>query len=286
MDLADTEHRPLKHMAALLAHGEGDVLAAPVPALLDALVRVLVPEGCRVAVGEPTDPALPALIVAAGRVYVDVGRRHDFSLSDDLLAFALGQDPDIRLIHLATPAQPTGAVVPPALIRRLARGSVPILVDHRWAVDGGLRPGVHVADGRLSLLRATVDGEPSGLLVASAGDVARLRAHLADATASALATVDIPRGGVRQAHLRRHRSLASALAALPRVDVTRGAGPAVYVRVRGFDAAELVAALAQEGVQAEAYPGRLCREGVAVPVPGPRKPRAAIVAAFRHIVTA
>lgn len=270
---------------ALGLPGADALVAGSVEALVRATIVCLVPPGGRVLLARPCPELYTRLVFETGRVYVDVGRRHDLRFDVDALRFAL-REPDVALVVIDSPGDPSGVCLPSATLVALARGRVPLLVDRRAAADGGLAGGAPGRGAVLELLAAPPGGpRDGGFLAGPCAFVQPIAAAVADKGPRAPSLEGAARGAaVAVRHVAAARRLRAALRALPGLVVAPGAAPFVYVRVLGRTADELAAALAVGGIEVAAFPGAHARDGVRILAPLAERDRRRVVAAVARLV--
>lgn len=257
---------------------------------LEAIVEALVPPGGRVALAEPTGDALRACIPALGRVYVDVGRRHDLRIDLAGLDFVLRHDPDVALVYAATPDPPTGTGLSARSLASLARRPPQLVIDRRYAADGGWGEGRTEPPGALVLRGWPGSAPPSGRRAVLSGpalvvDLVADRWQGPDPGWPSLMAMEAWARSSRVEE-RAARALRAALRRVPGLLVAPGSAAWVYVRIPGVAADALAMCVRASGAVVTAFRGALHREGVRVEAPRSAAGRRAVVDAVRGALTA
>jgi hypothetical protein len=130
--------------------------------LLSRLFSALTRPGDHVLVAEPTCPEVLNAVVTSGARYVDCGRNHRFEIDRGGYRCVLS-DPRTRLVHLASPNEPTGHYPSVRRIEEARSTGAIVLWDQRYTLRPyervRIEPGVLVI--RTLHLGAGLSGPPT-----------------------------------------------------------------------------------------------------------------------------
>ncbi|MGW0996277.1 histidinol-phosphate transaminase [Streptomyces sp. NPDC002520] len=263
-------------------------------AVLEQLVRAFAGPGDRVAYAWRSYEAYPIVIGAAGASPLEVPL-HDAAL--DLTALAAALTPQVRMVVVCNPNNPTSTVLPPGALAEFVAAvpdDVLVLVDEAYrefvpagATDDGVR--LRRAHPNVAVLRTFskaygLAGLRVGYCVADAAvvDAARrvalpftLSAPALAAALTALDEPDLTAQRVRRLTGARDRLVAQVRAS--GLDVTDSGTNFVWLPLRGDAATEFGQRCAHAGIGVRVFPG----EGVRITV-GDEAANAAVIAAARQ----
>ncbi|MFQ5762376.1 MAG: histidinol-phosphate transaminase [Candidatus Bathyarchaeia archaeon] len=137
-DYPDTSYSSLRRALARYLNCDFDQVSVTAGAdeALDLVAKVFVDPGSSVVVSVPTYSYYGAVVGALGGGVKEVQRKLDFS--DDVEAIISAITPEVRIIFLCSPNNPTGNVIAEdSLIRLLESTDLPVVVDEAYAEFAG-----------------------------------------------------------------------------------------------------------------------------------------------------
>ena len=228
----------------------------------------------RVAVCEPSWPAITETILGAQGRYVDIGRHHDWSVRWSFMERVL-EDGDVRLAVFSHPALPSGNGIEPLRLVEMTRRGCTVIIDD-VAPEFGAPDVLSIAtdaathEGRLIVVGNPRDSTRTQVISHRSFLQEFKRAHSVSHPSiehSPIAPLHLPRHMRFEGEIARRDAFCDKLRALPGLAVMESQAPFFMVKPTHINPEALANALITSGVNVCTSPHHTWRGYVAMALP-------------------
>ena len=228
----------------------------------------------RVAVCEPSWPAITETILGVQGRYVDIGRHHDWSVRWSFMERVL-EDGDVRLAVFSHPGLPSGNGIEPARLAEMTRRGCTVIIDDVAPEFGApdvlsvtLEAATH--EGRLIVVGDPRDATGTQVISHRSFLQEFKRAHSSSYPSighSSIAPLHLPRPARREGEIARRDAFCDRLRSLPGLVVMESQAPFFMMKPTHINPEALANALIMSGVNVCASSHHTWRGCVAMALP-------------------